>query len=724
MVLTVLEPSIISTQPNSVNTCEGSNALFEAVVSGQTNTYQWQVSTNGGAVFTNLTGANSTALTIASVNSSLSGNYYQLLVVGCGGDTIISNQVTLTVSNQTEITVQPVSVQACVGGNAVFQVTSSGSNLQYQWQMSTDGGTTYLSIAGATNVAYTINSISILQNQNKYRVVIVNSCGNTTTSQAATLTVTGSATFTLQPQSVRVCDSSIAEFQVGVAGNGYQIQWQMSVDGGASYQDIAGANGLQFSIPMADMMMDGNKFRVKLNSCDASGIFSNEATLTIVEPAVIRSYAVMLGVCEGDTMQFAVNVSGTAVVYQWEISRDGGLTYAPIVGQNSSTLVFNGVSDTLSNNLYRLIVSNECTPPTTSNALVVSITTPASIVTHPQTQQVCVNGSVSYQIQTTGSVVGYQWQKSTDGGLTFNDINGETTNNLQLNGVQQGENGNRYRVAVFGTCPRLPLYSDAASLQIFSGATVETQPNSVLGCVGENAIFRASIQGNQPQYQWQKSINGGLNYADVNGANADTLLVSNITAAMNNDRYRLSVSDQPCGIVTNQAVLQINPGPVVEVRASPYRMLLPGLSTTVFATATPASDSFYWYKDGALLDYGGSALVVGYGERGNYKVNSRLGCTHNPAIINIGDSAVSGQLVYPNPTQGKFIIRLSSNTNQKISLTVFDDKGSKIIQQTIVQTTTNLPVEGNLSQWPSGVYAWILRDENGNEMGRGKIIKL
>jgi hypothetical protein len=52
------------------------------------------------------------------------------------------------------------------------------------------------------------------------------------------------------------------------------------------------------------------------------------------------------------------------------------------------------------------------------------------------------------------------------------------------------------------------------------------------------------------------------------------------------------------------------------------------------------------------------------------------------------------------------------------------DKGSKIIRQTIVQTTTNLPVEGDLSQWPSGVYAWILRDENGNEMGRGKIIKL
>jgi hypothetical protein len=432
----------------------------------------------------------------------------------------------------------------------------------------------------------------------------------------------------------------------------------------------------------------------------------------------------MLGVCEGDTMQFAVNVSGTAVVYQWEISRDGGLTYTPIIGENAPNLVFNGVSDTLVNNLYRLIISNECTPPTASNALVVSITTPASIVTQPQPQQICLNGNARFQTQTLGSVVGYQWQKSTDGGLTFNDINGETASDLQINGVQQSENGNFYRVAVYGSCPRLPIYSEAASLQILNGSIVETQPNSFSGCVGENAIFRARIQGSQPTYQWQKSTDGGINFIDVNGANADTLLVSNITASMNEDQYRLSVTDQPCGVVTNVAILQINPGPVVEVRASPYRLLLPGLSTTLQATATPASDSFYWFKDGALLGYAGSALVVGYGDRGNYKVNSRLGCTHNPATINIGDSTLTGQLVYPNPTTGKFIIRLTSTTNQKIGLTIYDDKGSKIMQQNIVQTTTNMPVEGDLTHLPAGVYAWILRDEKGNEIGSGKIIKL
>ena len=62
-ILTVGAQVSITAQPTSVTTCAGTNATFSATVTGVGATYQWQVSTNGGTSFTDISGANSTTLT-------------------------------------------------------------------------------------------------------------------------------------------------------------------------------------------------------------------------------------------------------------------------------------------------------------------------------------------------------------------------------------------------------------------------------------------------------------------------------------------------------------------------------------------------------------------------------------------------------------------------------------------------------------------------------------
>jgi hypothetical protein len=238
--------------------------------------------------------------------------------------------------------------------------------------------------------------------------------------------------------------------------------------------------------------------------------------------------------------------------------------------------------------------------------------------------------------------------------------------------VSTSENGNLYRVAVFSTCSNLPLFSNASILSILPTPQIISSPVSFVGCPGETATFGALINGNQPTYQWQESINSGVSFSNINGANSDTLRLPSINNGMNNNLYRLNITDQPCGVVTNSVSLSIKPTAVVRLTASPYQNLVPGLTTTLTATSLPVSDSFYWYKNGMLMpDVTEQTYVVRYDQIGTYAAKSRNSCEHQPASIIIGDSIVNAVMIYPNPTEGKFRIRFNNQKDQKCNNRIY-----------------------------------------------------
>ena len=87
------------------------------------------------------------------------------------------------------VTADPQSVTVTEGETAAFTVTATGSNIaSYQWQISTDGGSNWTDIAGATGASYTIENTTTAMSGNQYRCVVSNS-GDSDTSSAATLTV-------------------------------------------------------------------------------------------------------------------------------------------------------------------------------------------------------------------------------------------------------------------------------------------------------------------------------------------------------------------------------------------------------------------------------------------------------------------------------------------------------------------------------------------------------
>ena len=106
MVVTVNQPTTITTQPVSKTICTDKVTSFTVVAAGTGPfSYQWQVSTNNGSTYTNITnggvysGATTATLTITAPPVSMSGYYYRVIINGaapCAAAT--SGQVILTVN--------------------------------------------------------------------------------------------------------------------------------------------------------------------------------------------------------------------------------------------------------------------------------------------------------------------------------------------------------------------------------------------------------------------------------------------------------------------------------------------------------------------------------------------------------------------------------------------------------------------------------------------------
>ncbi|WP_310594089.1 Ig-like domain-containing protein, partial [Flavobacterium sp.] len=105
-------------------------------------------------------------------------------------------------------------------------------------------------------------------------------------------------------------------------------------------------------------------------------------------------------------------------------------------------------------------------------------------------------------------------------------------------------------------------------------SVVTTQPANQIVQVAETATFTAAVTPGSgvTSYQWEQSTDGGATWANVTnnttfaGATTTTLVVSNVTMAMNQYKYRLQIkeSNYTCGnVTTNPARLLIGNVPSI-----------------------------------------------------------------------------------------------------------------------------------------------------------------
>ena len=172
---------------------------------------QWEVSSDGGATWSNAAGANISGATSATLkvnptSASESGRQFRAVLTNAHGETD-SQAATLTVAPppceaSPAVAEQPVDRSVTAPAEASFKVKEGSvpancSAAAIQWEVSSDGGATWsnaagANISGATSATLKVNPTSASESGRQFRAVLTNAHGETV-SQAATLTVGGTS---------------------------------------------------------------------------------------------------------------------------------------------------------------------------------------------------------------------------------------------------------------------------------------------------------------------------------------------------------------------------------------------------------------------------------------------------------------------------------------------------------------------------------------------------
>jgi hypothetical protein len=582
--LTVDFAPAITANPTSQTVVAGNVATFTASASGNpAPTAQWQVSTDSGATFNNVAGATSPTLSFTAAFAQ-NGNQYRAVFTNSLGN-ITSTAATLTVNVPPAITTNPSSQTVTAGSVASFAAGASGTPAPtVQWQVSTDGGLTFTNIAGATSTTFSFTTTAG-QNGNQYRAVFTNAAGSVTSS-AATLNVNSAPAITQQPTNQTVGAGATATFTASASGNpAPTVQWQVSTDGGATFTNVGGATSTTLSFTAASGQ-NGNQFHAVFTN-SLGNITSSAATLTVTTAPAITTNPSSQTVNSGSTASFTAVASGTpAPTVQWQFSTDGGVTFTNVAGATSTTLSF--IAGAAQNGYqYRAVFTNTFGNATTSSATLTVDFAP-TITQSPANQTVAAGTNAIFTAIANGNPPPtVQWQVSTDGGATFNNVGGATSTTLTVTAVTTAQNGNLYR-AVF-TNSLATVTTSSATLTVTAAPAITLNPSNQTVTAGSNATFTAAASGTPaPTVQWQGSVNGGA-FANITGATSTTLTLTGVTATQNGNRYQAVFTNSTGNATTTPATLTVNFAPTITQQPSSQTVGAGGLATfTALANGNPA----------------------------------------------------------------------------------------------------------------------------------------
>ncbi|HWI58095.1 MAG TPA: immunoglobulin domain-containing protein, partial [Bacillota bacterium] len=278
---TTPDPAII-TQPQNQNVIVGGNAAFTVTATGTAPlSYQWLRNglflSNGGTI----SGATSSALTLANVQPADAGNY-TVIVSNAIGTSVTSAVAVLTVLGPPVIIAQPQSRTNLAGTTASFSVGVTGSApLSFQWRSNGVNLANSARISGSTTATLSIASVQPADAAD-YSVLVTNAAG-AIASVVATLTVRVPPTITTPPASRNVNAGTDVSFSATAAGTQpLSYQWLFNASPLVDGAQLSGTTTPTLWVTNAQPANQGSYAVVVTNL--AGAVTSAVATLTLIVP--------------------------------------------------------------------------------------------------------------------------------------------------------------------------------------------------------------------------------------------------------------------------------------------------------------------------------------------------------------------------------------------------------------------------------------------------------
>lgn len=567
---TIQQPPLINTQPINKSVLVGQSTSFtiNAVATGIT--YLWQISTNGGASYTNLTntspysGVTTATLNISTTTLAMNGYKYRCIIGGICPPTVTSEGATLTVILPVTSTLPTTSY---CPGNIIVPVAVTNFTGVASFSLNFSFNPAVLTYDGYQGLNPALSVGNFVINQADGKVYI---------SWAHTSAVTFG-------------NGNIVEIKfVGATGTS-SLLWQTQAAGSCEYVDI-----------------NGNAI---------TSVFVNGSQTVHALPA-ITSHPINKTIAKGQNTSFTVGSSGTGLVYRWQVSTDGGSIYNDLnnggyySNVTTATLNISGAQLAISGYHYRCKVSGTCTPIVYSSGAVLTVL--PNIITACQSPSACpgeiiipinvtdfigvaaysltltFNPSVlaftCYQNLNTNLDAGNFWINASNGKVYFTwsrltaatIANGAVLIELKFTGVT-GSTALTWDTQTGGNCE----YSDINGLVIYStwsngNATIHqipsitTHPVNKTTFSGGSTSFSIATTGTGIGYQWQVSTNGGANFTNLNngapytGVFTNTLVINPASQGMNGYLYRCYVQGTCTPyLYSNHALLTVTPPAII-----------------------------------------------------------------------------------------------------------------------------------------------------------------
>jgi hypothetical protein len=389
---------------------------------------QWQVHPPGG-VWANDTGDNGNTTTSLTVNVSSTGQngteYRAVFTNGSG--TVETSPAQLTVLTPPTVTLNPVNIAVIAGEAATFTASATGvPSPHVQWEYSTTGASWS---KGPTSADFVIPSTSLSENGLKVRALFSNGVTPSQTSAIATLRVSPgpeAPRVTEQPTKIVKVVGEAATFTAEATGVPTpSVQWQVSTNGGATWANDTidpGSTTRSLTITGLTAGQNGSEYRAVFSNASGT-VRTVSASLTVQAPPTVTAEPADTTVNEGDTASFSAGATGFPdPEVRWQVSTDGGSTWADIPGATSTTLTLPGVTGSDSGHLFRAVFTNEIGDPKAvsearSRAALLTVNVPAPPVApsasftwfpaSPRVGEVVTLASTS--TDPSSPITGYAW---------------------------------------------------------------------------------------------------------------------------------------------------------------------------------------------------------------------------------------------------------------------------------------------------------------------------
>jgi hypothetical protein len=335
--------------------------------------------------------------------------------------------------------------------------------------------------------------------------------------------------------------------------------------------------------------------------------------------------------------------------------------------------------------------------------------TPVAPVITPSAINICVGATTS--LTASGVVSAAVWSPVTglytDAAATIPYIAGTPLNTVY---AKPASSITYSATTSTATCTS-PAGKD--SISVIQAISITTQPASQTVCAGINVTFAvvtpgASLPaGNFQSYQWQVKVGSGA-FTNIANANNSTLVLPAVATSLSTNQYRVIITNSCFTVTSNAATLTVNALPTVTATALQNRICFS--DSLVPLVGSPVGGS--WSGAGVSgFNFIPMATAVGTYTL-TYSYTNTSGCVATATTVAkvedcperirlLRDDAV---ILYPNPNNGRFNLRMNSTLYNYLGMRVYTSHGALVRIQQFSGLMYGRIIPIDLTYLPADVY--------------------